>query len=1120
VTPGSSPIRAYREGVAKESSRGLGTEHSYRPALVALVEAFEAGVAAVNDPRHVAAGAPDVAVVRDTTHGPVRVGHIETKPIGTDLVAEEVSDQMTRYRSGLENLILTDYVEFRWYRSGVFAKSVRLGSNHKGEIRWEPGTDAELARLLTAFLAHIPPAVSDAKELAVRMAKLARLLAYSVGLALPLAKPGTMLPQLKQALTETLLPEITDGAFADMFAQTLSYGLFAARVNHTGPGLFRRQDAAREIPRSNPFLRRLFEAVTGVDLDEEPFVYLVDDLAQLLAATDMTAVLAKFGKTTRQEDPVVHFYETFLHAYDEHIRDIRGVYYTPTPVVSYLVGSADHILRSDFGLADGLADQSKTVVPVLGESGETENVEIHKVLVLDPACGTGTFLYAIVDLVRDRMKATGNAGQWASYVAEHLIPRLYGFELLMAPYAIAHLKLGMELAALDLPPAERLDWAAPLNPGQRLNIFLTNSLEEAVPKSAVLLGGYISDEANAAAAVKKELPILVVIGNPPYQGNSANRSWHFVETTRAGKIRRTKEKTFIGRLVDDYYRLDGGDLGERNPKWLQDDYVKFIRFGQWRIEQSGEGILAFITNHAYLDNPTFRGMRQQLMNAFSDIYVLDLHGSSAKREHGPDGEVDRNVFDIMRGVAISVFVRKKDGPFPAKVHHAEIWGSRESKYDWLSTNSLATTGWTTLSPTSPDYSFVPVDSALSAEWVKGILLPDAMPVNSVGIVTSRDALVFDFDKAALLAKIEAFIDPKASDDQARLRTFGESDPGERPAGDTSSWNMSEARTQLRKDANWKASVIDCLYRPFDLRALLWHRSAIERGRWDVMRHMVNCRNVGLISARSNKSPDPDHFLCTRFATEAKAGEATTQSGLFPLYLCPDAAVSEQTTVFAPAAPTANFSAEFIQYVEARTSLKFGIDGDADYDALTLFDYIYALVHSSEYRERYASFLKVGFPRLFVPTDATWFKDMAHLGGSLRACHLLDIKPQERAGGSFPVPGANLVGAGFPRYIAADQEDAITGGVAPDGRIYINGGDKRSGARAQYFGRVSGSAWESHVGGYRVCDRWLRDRQGRRLSGAEIEHFKLVCSALEATVEFVGRLDQTIRDRGGLEQLVS
>jgi len=655
---------------------GLATEHSYRPALKELIEALGPGVTATNDPKRVACGAPDYVVSRDTGHGPLTIGYVETKDIGVSLDETERSEQLRRYLPSLDNLLLTDYLEFRWYVGGERRLTARLGSWERtrgGRLVIDQAGMVAVVSLLRDFLARQPEPIRTPRDLAQRMARLTHLIRDIIVQSFATGSESDELKDLRSAFTEVLIPDLPIPQFADMFAQTLSYGLFAARINHTGSTPFRRQDAAREIPRTNPFLRRLFNTITGPDVDDEPFIGFVDDLAQLLAQTDMALVLADFGKRTRQEDPVVHFYETFLAAYDPKLRESRGVYYTPEPVVSYIVRSVDHLLRERFGCADGLADTGDVTHQRTNAAGRSIVERMPRVQILDPACGTATFLYAVTDHIRQHFMQQRQAGLWSGYVRSQLLPRIHGFELLIAPYAVAHLKLGMQLAGLDLPESQRKDWAYTFTGDERLGVYLTNTLEQALKKSELLVGRYISEEANAAADIKRDKPILVVLGNPPYSGNSANKG------------------DWIERLVRDYYAVDGKPLGERNPKWLQDDYVKFLRFGQWRIQQTGSGILAFITNHGYLDNPTFRGMRQQLMETFTDIYILNLHGNSKKRELPPEGGRDENVFDIQQGVAIGVFVKEVGKNGPANVHHADLWGPRENKYVWLGQQSVNTT---------------------------------------------------------------------------------------------------------------------------------------------------------------------------------------------------------------------------------------------------------------------------------------------------------------------------------------------------------------------------------------------------------------------------------------------
>ena len=494
--------------------------------------------------------------------------------------------------------------------------------------------------------------------------------------------PPRCCPNSRRKLTPKKEAEAVS-EFADMFAQTLAYGLFSARAA-SGSAKFTREKAQKLIPRTNPFLRAFFEQITGAALDDEPFAGFVEDLIQTLDHADMARVMEDFGKHGRRRDPVVHFYETFLQAYDPRLRELRGVYYTPEPVVNYIVQSIDRLLKDKFGIKAGLADHSK--ITVKRKEGEREITdETHRVLILDPATGTATFLYTVLDFIRSQFKTRKNAGQWGSYVHEHLLPRLFGFELLMAPYAVAHFKIGLALAAMDEEPLFRQQWSYEPQGNERVNIFLTNTLED-LEHTTEQLGPLraLSNEANSAYEIKKHKPVLVVLGNPPYSGHSANKG------------------EWISKLVRDYYFCDGQPLGERNPKWLQDDYVKFLRWAQWRIEQTGQGVLAFITNHGYLDNPTFRGMRQNLMQTFDEIYVLDLHGNSKKKETVPDtGEADKNVFDIQQGVAIGIFVKLPPGRAAKK--------QGESSRHSPSLRSLGraaarrnTIGWTTTTSRTPN----------------------------------------------------------------------------------------------------------------------------------------------------------------------------------------------------------------------------------------------------------------------------------------------------------------------------------------------------------------------------------------------------------------------------------
>jgi len=622
----SDSLRAfntYIRTIDKELALGNATEHTHRPALKALLESLGDGIVATNEPRRIECGAPDFIVSKGSTG----IGYIEAKDVGKSLDEAEKSEQLQRYQDSLTNLILTDYLEFRWIVDGKRRLSARLGTpSRDGRIKRDKAGIEAVTWLIDDFLSHRAAPVGTPRELALHMARLAHMARDLIIAAFEKEPERGSLHAQFVAFKGNLIPDLSAEQFADMYAQTIAYGLFAARCNQSTEAGFTRQNAAYLLPKTNPFLRKLFNHIAGPDLDDR-IAWLVDDLAQLLEQADMEAVLKNFGKRSAKEDPVVHFYETFLAAYDPRVREMRGVYYTPEPVVSYIVRSIDHLLKTHFDKPQGLADPS--------------------VLILDPAVGTATFPYMVINEIHDALVSQGQMGVWNDYITEKLLPRIFGFELLMAPYAMAHLKLGLLLKETGYQFEKE----------QRLGIYLTNTLEEAFKKSEALAGfnEYIIDEANAAAEIKKEKPIMVVVGNPPYSGISANASIREVPNSRTGKKR--KELTWIGKLIRAYYEVDGSPLGEKNPKWLQDDYVKFIRFGQWRIECTGQGILAFITNHAYLDNPTFRGMRQSLMNTFDEIYVLNLHGNVKKKEISPDGGKDENVFDIQQGVAISIMVK-------------------------------------------------------------------------------------------------------------------------------------------------------------------------------------------------------------------------------------------------------------------------------------------------------------------------------------------------------------------------------------------------------------------------------------------------------------------------------
>jgi predicted helicase len=1024
-------------------AQGDSTEHTHRAALQHLLESSFPGFVAVNEAQRIACGAPDFSLRK----GKVPVGHIETKDIGTNL--DEVQrgkgphgEQFKRYLAGLSNWVLTDYLEFRWYVAGdakprLTATLVTLDGKNK--LKATPGGAEAVFCLLRGFLDQQAITVETAKELATRMAGITHLLREVIDRAF---QSGTVsekswLYQWLASFRETLLPELKEGEFADIFAQTLAYGLFAARIQTAKVGAnFSREQAAFAVPRSNPFLRSIFSQMAGADMPDV-FAWAVDDLVRLLEYANMGGVLHDIGHVTGRDDPVVHFYETFLAAYDPALREKRGVYYTPEPVVSYIVRSVDELLKTRFNKPKGLADE--------------------QTLILDPATGTATFIYIIIKHIYAGM--AGQLGAWPGYVSDHLLKRVFGFELLMAPYSIAHLKLSLEL--------EETGYV--FKPEERLGIYLTNTLEEAAKKSESLVARAISDEADQAAEIKNKDEIMVVLGNPPYSGHSANRSRDV-----DGNL------TFIGQLIEDYKRVDGADLGEKNPKWLHDDYVKFIRFAQWRIEKTGYGILAFITNHSYLDNPTFRGMRRSLMQSFSEIYVYDLHGNSKKKEKNPDGGKDENVFDIQQGTAILLAVRGTGQKGESTVRHAELWGDRKVKYETLANGSANGTAWEKLKPAAPDYLFVPQDRSLAAEYCKFFSLKDIFPVSVLGFQTHHDQFAIAFEESDIVSRLEK-MRSKLSDTEIH-QMFG--------IEDTRDWHLSKQRARLKEDKNWKAPILKVAYRPFDMRWGHFSHVMMERPRKELLTHVAGRANLCLNVTRQTKTSSWRHAVVTDVPAPAVFVEIKDGSTVFPLYLYDDTINGANGDLFKGCHP--NLSRAFLGELAAR----FGGQQEPRYGlpkVLTpedIFHYIYAVFHAPGYRARYADFLKRDFPRVPLTADLRLFRALAKKGRELVALHLLNEEqaPQiNRFVTKFRKAGTNVV-----EKVEYDP-----------GTRHVHINDK------QYFEGVPSETWDFHIGGYQVCEKWLKDRKGRALSYDDTQHWQRVVVALTETRRLMEEIDALI-----------
>jgi len=1062
-------FQSYITEINEAYLRGDSTEHTHRPALKKFIEALGDNITATNEPkRRTDCGAPDMLVSRRKRNLDFRVGYIECKDIGANLKQEEKTEQVKkRYLPSLHNFILTNYIDFRWYTKGELRLTATLAREREGgAFKATEASKAEIKELLRGFLEHEPEKVTSAKELAVRMGHMAQMLRDVTKRTFGQEREEGTLHSQFEAFREVLIHDLTPEQFANMYAQTICYGLFTARCHiedmtifgpdkfaafhgmNGKPQEFTRKDAAYLLPKTNPFLRMLFNHIAGPDLDDR-IAWFVDDVVALLRHTDMGVILRDFARRKGRRDPVVHFYETFLAEYDPKMRKKRGVYYTPDEVVSYIVRSIDWLLKEKFGLKRGLADESK--IHVNGK-------DTHKVLILDPAVGTGTFLFEVIDQVYRKFKR--QKGMWSAYVREHLLPRLFGFELQMAPYAVAHMKLGLQLAETGYD----------FESDERLGIYLTNTLEEAEETSRTLFAQWLSDEARAANKVKKDLPIMVVIGNPPYAGISANQG------------------DWINSLLAPYREIDGEPLGERKV-WVKNDYVKFIRFGQWRIERTGRGVLGFITDHSYLDSPTFRGMRKNLMNCFNEIYILNLHGNAKRKETAPDGGKDENVFDIIQGTSIGLFV-KSSVEDRSRVFYADLWGKRKPKYTFLEANNAKSIEWRQIEPKAPFYEFVPIDGHGKEEYERGWKVTEVFHVGSNGVQTSRDKLVVGISKRELEKRF-AMVRDRNVEDSILKETLG--------VEDRSFWTLSDARKVLQEDSDWKRHICRYVYRPFERVWLFASKDFVHRLRYEVMRHLFK-DNIGLCVGRAGLVANEkwDLAFCIKEICDHNLFYRGSSFNM-PLYLYPNSFENVQVDMDyenwtrGKNGRFPNLSRVFVDDLAKRVNLEFVSDGHGDlketFGPEDVFDYIYGVLYSPEYRSRYAEFLKIDFPRIPWPKDRGIFRKVCKVGGQLVKLHLMEaeILEGEKKWPSFPKEGSRVVEKGYPKYVATAEKPEKA-------KVYIN--------KDQYFEGVRPDVREFHIGGYQLCEKWLKDRRGRELSYDDVKHYQKVVVAIGETIRLM------------------
>jgi predicted helicase len=1008
-----SIINNYLSNINRLYQTGNAREHSYRGDLQELFNQIinDNNIIVTNEPARITGvGAPDYSITKNG----IAIGYIEAKDIGVDDLdgKKKNKEQFDRYKKALPNLIITDYLQFLFYQNGELVVKIDIAKVQDNHIVPLEENFSLFINNIKDFTTFVSQTIKSPNKLAKLMAGKARLLEDVIEKSIlsdEQSEENNALRNQLEVFRANLIHDIDAESFADIYAQTIAYGLFAARLHDTTLEDFSRQEAQYLIPKSNPFLRGLFNYISGADCDDR-LVWIIDSLADIFVKTDVSKLLEGFDQKGGMNDPIIHFYETFLGEYNPKLRKARGVWYTPESVVNFIVRAVDDILKDEFELEDGLLDESKIKIKVQsdeilrtkkGERKKDQSIEkeVHKVQILDPATGTGTFLAETIKHIKKEFWG----GSWSSYVEEHLIPRLNGFELLMASYAMAHLKLDLLLMETGYKPTAKQ---------KRFNIFLTNSLESHHEDTGNLFASYLANESKEADRVKKDTPVMVVMGNPPYAVSSTNKS------------------EWIQELLKDYKK----DLNERNIQPLSDDYIKFIRYGQHYIDKNGEGILAYISNNSFIDGVIHRQMRKSLLESFDSIYILDLHGNSRKNEVCPDGSKDENVFDIMQGVSINIFIKKK-GTIKklADVYHYDIYGKRDSKYQFLNDNSLNSLKWKKLNYKEPAYFFIPKDSSLNDEYNSYISLIELYPQNSMGIATGKDSELVKFDQLEFEGHIK------------NIRKF--------------------------------------FYKPFDIRFTIFDNNILQRARFKHMKNCIKKENISLNIVRQSKLNGVEALMSTDISNRDLV---TNHTYNLPLYLYQNENSLENERV-------PNLNLDIVKEVEDNLKLKFVNEKEDTKDTfapIDLLDYIYAVLHSPTYREKYKEFLKIDFPRVPYPSIENFWQ-LVELGGNLRALHLLEDKTLDTRIIDINGEGTTEIKNKLNKKDFTIEDDKVILNLNEDISI-IN---------------IPLIAWNFYIGGYQPAQKWLKDRVGRTLSRSDLKHYNKIINALCKTDEIMKKIDE-------------
>ncbi len=1042
---------------------GKAKEHSYRLALQQLLNTKLPNMIIINDGARIECGAPDFQVIEKANRLPIF--YVETKQIGdNDLKGmKQNKKQFDRYKKSLSLIVFTDYLQFYIYKDGELSDVVVLAEQTEDGIVLKKENVARFESIVSTLSTSTPTPIRSAAMLAERMAAKARLLEHviyqSIEQAFRQRKNGNHddeededfeqyedLVDLYEAFKSVLIDSLDTNVFADLYAQTVTYGLFAARLQDNGEYKeFSRMSAGLFIPKTYPLLKQIFQSLASSYVDDS-FAWIIDDLVSLFRNTDVRKLLESYYNNTRRNDPMIRFYEDFLQAYDPKKKDICGVYYTPEQVVDFIVNSVDEILQNDFELPLGLGDYSKInhqivdIDPNTPDGYARKTRVFHKVQILDPAAGTGTFLAEIVKVIYSKFQ--NQPALWQEYVENELFPRLNGFEFMMAPYSIAHIKLDLLLSETGFKHSGN----------KRLNIYLADSLKAPNDNPINTNFAYkLSREIKKADRIKRNKPIMVMVGNPPYNGESIN-----------------KDKWIMEKL-EQYKREPGHSYNIEDTKWVNDDYVKFIRLAQNYIERGGTGIVAFINPHGYLDNPTFRGMRYELLKAFDEIRIINLHGNTKKKEVCPDGSKDENVFNIQQGVCINIFIKTGKQPKDelGKVYYADVWGKKRQKLDFLKDSSIKDLQFIEVTPKAPRYYFIPMDDSKEEEFFSGINLATMFNVGGVGMCTKRDRLAYHYTKKALKQVLHDFNDLNEVEVKKKYDIRKES------RDQKVAFAQKNIKTTGVKDEYIHAAI----YRPFDKRYTYFTNKSkgfIAYPVFETMHHFVDTENLGLIIGQQGQVVGNMPWNLA-FITDSITDLNVFYRGggyVYPLFVTEQVGNQMQVRV--------NIKPDILQTIEAHL--------EEPIEPHELLYYIYAILHSNRYRMSYKPYLDYNFPHIPLPQKETYHQ-LAILGKQLTDLHLMRLSSAWTVETTYNGKGDSKV-----ETFSFEKKTTQEG----NGRVRIN--------LTQYFDNIPEEAYNFHVGGYQPLQKWLKDRKGEVLSFESIRHYEEMVYAITETLHLMKQID--------------